>query len=111
MFKTFILILTPILLTGLFTSCGSAPEKEAPTSKPIKQTEVKKTPSSALDINPTSKFRMLKDDTALPTEAQLADGAETSLGAQPQSTPTDTQPNAAIKPPPSEPEDQLNPSE
>lgn len=97
------------LFIGLISSCATPPEEEESTER-VKAPVVEETlPQTA--ANPTDGWKMLSDDTKLPTDAQLADGAESSLGAANPADATDNRPSTSVKPPPSEPEDQLAPSE
>ena len=76
-------IFTPLffigLLTGLLASCAIPTEKEEST-EPIKAPVVEN-PLPQPTANPADDWHMLSDDTKLPTESQLADGAESSLGS------------------------------
>jgi len=100
------------ILLNFLVSCGSAPKAQiVETVETIKKPEIKD-PDPVVEENPTAKFRMLKNDIELPTEDQLADGAETSLGqAKPGDSEEDLAPTTTIKPPKSPVEDQLAPSE
>lgn len=98
------------LLTCILTSCGPLPEENKPTSEPVLE-PIAQSPEPVEPADPTAGWRTLKDDTKLPTDAQLSEGAESSLGAGSPSGPDDHNPSTSIKPPPSEPEDQLAPSE
>ena len=112
MFKTITLLILINLLAGLFISCGSAPKaEEVEPIEALNKPEIKE-PTVVEVENPTADFRMLKNDTALPTPDQLSDGAETSLGyAQSDGRGEDEAPATTVKPPRVTPEDQLAPSE
>jgi|GEM_PF-5437717 len=97
------------LLSGLLSSCAIPTEEEEPT-EPVKAPVVEN-PLPQPSANPADDWRILADDTKLPTEAQLADGAESSLGSANPAGEADNRPSTSVKPPPSEPEDQLAPSE
>ena len=99
---------------GVFASCAFLVTEEEPVPvKAAPEPKIKKV-APTLYANPTSAFRMLKDDTALPTADQLSDGSETSLGYSQSGSGDTTQddaPTTTVKPPKIEPEDQLAPSE
>jgi len=114
MFKTIFTLVLLSLLAGVFVSCASSTkEDEAAPVKAVPEPETKEV-APALEANPTAAFRMLKDDTALPTADQLSDGSETSLGYSQSGGGDATQddaPTTTVKPPKIEPEDHLAPSE
>lgn len=106
---------TALLAAGLsatLISCSNK-DKDKLDEEPVKQPVVKRTaPAPKPPADPTAMFRTPKDDT-LPTDAQLAEGADSSIGtgSQPISHPSST-PSTAVKPPkPPEKEDQLDPGE
>lgn len=75
------------------------PVEEAPEK--INDASVKKAspPSSpASDPSATKLFRTPEDDIILPTDAQIAEGTETSQ-VQPSDAPDNAQPSISIKPP------------
>lgn len=98
------------IFTGIMASCASSPPEEKKPTEPVKEPVVEQT-EPILPSNPTDGWRTPQDDTSLPTDAQLADGAESSLGKAGSSDPGNNRPSTSIKPPPAEPEDQLAPSE
>lgn len=113
----------PLLLAGLSSLCCSTlfvscSKKEDPTPEPVSQPVVKRpAPAPVVDANPVNPFRTPEDDLNLPTDAQTAEGADSSIGtgSQPVSSP-DNSPSIAITPPtapkaPATPkkEDQLDP--
>ena len=106
--------ITPLLVIGLFlgffASCASSPEEEKKPEKPIKDPVVEVVPPSS-PSHPADGWHILKSDTQFPTDDQLADGAESSLGKDPATNSNGNNPSTSIKPPPSEPEDQLAPSD
>lgn len=121
MIKTVFFLISLNLLTGLFVSCSSSPsnaEIEALLNRikpvePVQKSEVAKETKPVVTEDATSGFRMLKNDIALPTASQLADGANGSDGYS-QSNGGDSEdksPTTTVKPPRVIHEDQLAPSE
>ena len=110
MFKIITPFLSISLLISLLASCASPTEEEKP-AEPVKAPAVEVEAPAQPEANPTEGWIMLADDTKLPTEDQLADGAETSLGAADANSGIDNRPSTSVKPPAIEPEDQLAPSE
>lgn len=98
------------LLSSILVSCATPQKEDQKPVEPIKEPEITE-PLPETPSNPTAGWRMLKDDTKLPTPDQLADGAESSLGTTTPSGLSNDGPSTSIKPPPSIPEDQLAPSE
>lgn len=97
----------------LFSSCGNKDKDKAdeePVKQPVEATapQITSPAPDALDA-----FRTPNDDR-LPTDAQLAEGAVSSVGTVGTESPgqSDTAPSTAIKPPaPKSDEDQLAPGE
>jgi len=89
------------LSVGLFlvSSCAEKPqpkEKTVPVAQKVKEPAPKKsTPAEP----PTSDFIMLSGDTKLPTKEDLADGADTSIGAGQSGDDENAEPTTTIKPP------------
>lgn len=112
--------ITPFLLIGLLSSilvsCAISKEeyqKRQEAQKPVepvKEPEITE-PLPVTPSDPTTGWRVLKDDTQLPTPDQLTDGAESSVGTTTPDGASNDGPSTSIKPPPSIPEDQLAPSE
>lgn len=100
--------LATALIAGSLVSCSDAPsDDQPPVEVAPKIEETVKLP--AVDDDPLKDWRVPTGDTQLPTAAQLADGSESSIGIQNQGGATETSPGASIKPPITEPEDQLAP--
>ncbi len=89
------------LSVGLFllSSCAEKiqpKKKPVPVAQKVKEPAPKKlTPAEP----PTSDFIMLSGDTKLPTKEDLADGADTSIGADQSGDDENVTPTTTIKPP------------
>ncbi|NWK55711.1 hypothetical protein HW115_08825 [Verrucomicrobiaceae bacterium N1E253] len=90
------------------TACTNTPKEEEPPSKPVPE-EPAQPSQAAPPADPTAGWRLPSGDTKLPTESQLADGAESSIGSgSPAGTTDNTAPSTSVKPPSNAPEDQLD---
>ena len=105
--------LLAICLSSSLLSCAGK-DKEEPDDQPVEQPAtqpVATAPKPAAD--PTAMFRTPKDDN-LPTDDQLKQGSESSIGTgvQPIKNPPEG-PSTTVKPPapPKPDEDQLDPGE
>jgi len=95
------LIILP-LLCFLCISCADVePEEEEPVEPVEKPTQtVAPTPLPVKETDPTAAFLTPKQDRELPSAEQLADGADSSIGAgSPGTIPLSTQPSTTITPP------------
>ena len=93
---------TILVVAGLataFTSCGSKPEEPAP--KPVKKPPVvrRAPPAPVVDTNPTDMFRDDSGNVAMPSDDQLDEGKDSSIGTGQPVTNLNTGPSIAISPP------------
>ena len=97
-----------VLLIGLaliHASCANQNSQPAEASEEIPKEansasvkKVTQTSPQASDPDATKLFRTPSDDISLPTDAQIAEGTETSQ-VQPPVEPNEAQPSISIKPP------------
>lgn len=93
----------PALAPALVFASPVAPTP-APTPAVASNRRRTVAPAPVPDANPTAAFRIPSKDTTLPTDEQLADGADSSIGtgAQKANKPS-TQPSTSVKPPGKQP--------
>ena len=94
------------LFCFLCISCTDVEPEEEPVETPVKPPVVKPQPKPKLPVqnyDPTAAFLTPTTDRTLPSEAQLEDGADLSMGAGvPGAIVPETQPTTTIKPPSSD---------
>lgn len=109
---TYLHLLAIGLTSGLVISSCTPPEEDEKPVEAVQQPIEEPQPVEPAD--PTAGWRTLKNDTDLPTEAQLADGSDSSVGSGGPGNPDHTggtNPSTSVKPPPSEHEDRLDSTE
>lgn len=100
---TTILALTAVVTASCLCSCANKEQDdpkpaEQPTRQPVSQA-TSHTPPPA-DYNATQAFRTPDDDIKLPTDSQIAEGRDSSIGTRP--TPgiqPDHAPSVSVTPP------------